>query len=81
MTCSLSWARRDASGKRCQIAFKLVREKAFWTIQRERFEPREPYQPDAADWEALLDRMDRNLRRGTIQPRDIEIVRRLSKAP
>jgi len=80
MTCSLTWARRDESGKRRQIEFKLVRDKARWTIHRERFEPREPYQPDAADWEALLDQMDRNLKRGTIQTRDIEIVRRLSRA-
>ncbi len=77
MTCSLSWYRRDENGKRQQIEFKLVREKAHWQIHRERFEPREPYEPDEADWNELLEMMQRNLRRGKVYPKDIEIVRRL----
>ena len=54
MTCSLSWYRRDESGKRQQIEFKLVRENAQWIIHRERFEPREVYEPDEEDWDTLL---------------------------
>ena len=77
MTCSLSWYRRDESGKRQQIAFKLVREKPEWIIHRERFEPREAYEPDAEDWDSLLEQMQRLLQRGKVYPRDIEIVRKL----
>lgn len=77
MTCSLSWYRRDDSGKRQQIEFKLIREKAAWIIHRERFEPREPYDPDEEDWETLLEHMQRNLHRGKVYPKDLEIVRRL----
>ena len=79
MTCSLSWYRRDESGKRQQIEFKLVRENAEWLIHRERFEPREPYQPDEEDWDALLELMQRNLQRGKVYPKDLEIVRRLKQ--
>lgn len=77
MTCSLSWYRRDESGKRQQIEFKLIRENAEWIIHRERFEPRETYEPDEEDWDTLLEQMDRNLKRGKLYPKDIEIVRRL----
>jgi len=78
MTCSLSWARRDPeTGKRQQIEFKLVREKPEWRIHRKRNEPREPFVPEDADWEELLEQMQRNLRRGKLQLTDIEIVRRL----
>ena len=79
MTCSLSWYRRDENGKRQQIEFKLIREKAHWTIHRERFEPRETYEPDSEDWEALLKQMERNLQRGKVYPKDLEIVRRLKE--
>ena len=77
MTCSLSWYRRDESGKRQQIEFKLVREKAHWMIHRERYEPRESYDPEEEDWDALLELMERNLQRGKVYPKDLEIVRRL----
>jgi hypothetical protein len=77
MTCSLSWYRRDEDGRRQQIEFKLIKEKATWHIHRERFEPREVYQPEDADWEALLDLMRRNLRRGNVYPEDVAIVERL----
>lgn len=77
MTCSLSWYRRDEDGRRQQIEFKLIKEKATWMIHRERFEPREVYTPDAEDWEALLDLMRRNLQRGNVYPEDLEIVQRL----
>jgi hypothetical protein len=77
MTCSLSWYRRDESGKRQQIEFKLVREKPQWIIRRERYEPREDYHPDEEDWDTLLEQMERNLQRGKVYPRDLEIVRRL----
>lgn len=79
MTCSLKWYRRNEFGKRQQIEFKLVREKAHWTIHRERNEPREAYEPDAEDWETLLDNMERNLSRGKVYPKDLEIVRRLKE--
>ncbi|MEX0326624.1 MAG: hypothetical protein AB3N33_11115 [Puniceicoccaceae bacterium] len=79
MTCSLSWYRRDETGKRQQIEFKLVREKAHWIIHRERFEPRETYEPDEEDWDTLLEQMDRNLKRGKVYPKDLEIVRRLKE--
>lgn len=77
MTCSLSWYRRNDEGKRQQIEFKLIRENAEWLIHRERFEPREPYEPDEADWDELLVLLHRNLRRGKVYPRDIEIIQRL----
>ncbi len=77
MTCTLSWYRRDENGKRQQIEFKLIKEKAFWKIHRERFEPREAYEPEPSDWEALLEQMERNLKRGKVYPADLEIVRRL----
>lgn len=78
MTCSLSWYRRDdETGRRQQIEFKLVREKAHWQIHRERNEPRESYVPDAEDWETLLENMQRNLQRGKVYPADLEIVKRL----
>jgi len=77
MTCSLSWYRRDENGKRQQIEFKLVREKAEWVIHRERFEPREAYQPDEEDWDTLMENMERNFKRGKIYPKDMEIVRRM----
>jgi hypothetical protein len=77
VTCSLSWYRRDEDGKRRQIEFKLIKEKASWKIHRERFEPREAYTPDAEDWETLLEQMQRNLDRGKVYPADIAIVRRL----
>lgn len=77
MTCSLSWYRRDESGKRQQIEFKLIRENAEWLIHRERFEPRESYMPDEEDWDTLLEQMQRNLKRGKVYPKDLEIVRRL----
>jgi hypothetical protein len=80
MTCTLNWYRRDEdTGKRQQIEFKLIKEKPEWKIHRERFEPREPYEPDERDWEDLLEFMDRQLRRGKIYPKDIEIVRRLKE--
>jgi hypothetical protein len=78
MTCTLNWYRRDEeTGKRQQIEFKLVKEKAQWKIHRERFEPRDTYTPDEQDWDDLLEFMDRQLRRGKVYPKDIEIVRRL----
>jgi hypothetical protein len=77
MTCSLSWYRRDETGKRQQIEFKLVRENPQWLIHRERFEPREAYEPDDEDWATLMEQMQRNLQRGKIYPKDMEIVRRL----
>jgi len=77
MTCSLSWYRRDEFGKRQQIEFKLIRENAHWTIHRQRFEPREPYEPDQEDWDTLLGMMQRNLQRGKVYPKDLEIIRRL----
>lgn len=80
MTCSLSWYRRDEeSGKRQQIEFKLIREKAHWMIHRVRFEPREAYEPDQEDWDELLGMMEKNLKRGNLYPEDLEIVRRLRK--
>ncbi len=78
MTCSLSWYRRDKeTGKRLQIEFKLVREKADWKIKRQRFEPRESFVPDEEDWETLIGQMERNLQRGNIYPEDLELVRKL----
>jgi hypothetical protein len=77
MTCSLSWYRRDDTGKRQQIEFQLIREKAEWMIHRERNEPREAYEPDEEDWDALLEQMQRNLQRGKVYPKDLERVRRL----
>ena len=77
MTCSLSWYRRDEEGRRQQIEFKLIKEKASWQIHRERFEPRESYEPDGTDWEDLIELMQRNLQRGKIYPQDLEIVKRL----
>jgi len=77
MTCSLSWYRRDEFGKRQQIEFKLIRENPQWTIHRQRFEPREPYEPDQEDWDTLLEMMQRNLHRGKVYPKDLEIIRRL----
>jgi hypothetical protein len=77
MTCSLSWYRRDETGKRQQIEFKLVREKPEWIIHRERFEPREAYEPDDEDWDTLIEQMQRNLQRGKVYPKDLEIVQRL----
>ena len=77
MTCSLSWYRRDENGKRQQVEFKLVREKAEWKVKRERFEPRENFEPEDTDWETLLEQMERNLQRGKVYPRDLEIVRQL----
>lgn len=78
MTFSLTWHERDPdTGKRMEIAFKLIRDKAHWSIQRDRFEEREPYQPAPQDWETVLDGMERNLKRGKVYPADIEIVRRL----
>ena len=77
MSCSLKWYRRDESGKRRQIEYKLVKEKADWAIHRERFEPREAYTPDDEDWETLIELMERNLQRGNVYPKDLEITRRL----
>jgi hypothetical protein len=77
MTCSLSWYRRDEDGKRLQITFHLIREKADWKVHRRRNEPREAYAPDAEDWEELLAQMQRNLQRGKLYPEDIAIVKRL----
>jgi hypothetical protein len=79
MTCSLKWYRRDELGKRQQIEFKLVKEKAEWKIHRERHEPREIYKPDEVDWDELLDLMQRNLQRGHVYPKDLEIIRRLKE--
>ena len=77
MTCSLSWYRRSEDGKREQIEFKLVREKASWTIHRERFAPREAYEPDEEDWDTLIDNMERNLQRGKVYPADLKVVKKL----
>lgn len=77
MTCCVQWYRRNDDGKREQIEFHLVREKATWTIHRERNEPREPYAPLPEDWDALMDALDRNLKRGKVYPQDIQIVRQL----
>ena len=79
MTCSLSWYRRDEFGKRQQIEFKLVKEKAEWMIHRERNEPREAYQPDDEDWESLIEQLEKYLQRGKVYPKDLAIVRRLSE--
>ena len=79
MTCSLSWYRRDEFGKRRQVEFKLVKEKAEWMIHRERYEPREVYKPDDEDWETLLEQMQRSLQRGKLYPKDVEVVRDLWK--
>lgn len=77
MTCSVSWYRRDDEGKRIQLEFKLVREKASWVVHRRRNEPREKYEPEEEDWEELLEQLGRNLRRGKVYPKDLAIVRRL----
>jgi hypothetical protein len=77
MSCSLSWYRRNEFGKREQIEFKLVREKAEWTIHRERYEPRETYEPDDEDWDTLIGNLERNLQRGNVYPADLASVKRL----
>lgn len=77
MTCSVNWYRRDEAGKRIQIEFKLVREKATWKVHRQRFEPREVYEPEQEDWEELLRQLQRNLQRGKVYPKDVALVRRL----
>lgn len=79
MTCSLKWYRRNETGKRQQIEFKLVREKPEWIIHRERNEPREAYQPDEEDWNELIKLMERNLQRGKVYPKDVIVVRRLKE--
>ncbi|NDV60879.1 hypothetical protein G0Q06_00265 [Puniceicoccales bacterium CK1056] len=79
MTCSLKWYRRNEFGKRQQIEFKLIREKPEWKIHRERHEPREVYEPDEQDWDDLLDFMARQLNRGKVYPKDLEIVQRLKE--
>lgn len=77
MTCSVAWYRKDEDGRKFQIEFKLIKEKASWKARRERFEPREDYLPEKEDWDQLLDAMERNLKRGKVYPEDLTIVRRL----
>ena len=77
MSCTFSWYRRNEEGRREQIEFHLIREKATWRIHRVRNEPREPYDPDDTDWETLLEVMERNLKRGKVYPPDLKRVRDL----
>jgi len=79
MTCSLAWYRRDDEGRKFQIEFQLIREKATWKAKRVRSEPREIYEPEPEDWDELLEQMRRNLQRGKVYPEDIEIVKRLKE--
>ena len=79
MTCSLSWSRRDEDGKKFQIEFKLVRQDLSWIAKRIRYEPRETYKPEAEDWEALMEQMDRNLKRGKVTPEDYKFLKRKAK--
>lgn len=77
MTCSLNWYRRNEEGKREQVEFKLVREKASWMVHRQRNEPREAFEPTSQDWDDLIDALKRNLQRGTVYPEDVKRVERL----
>lgn len=77
MTCSLKWYRRNEDGKREQVEFSLIREKASWRVHRKRNEEREVIEPTDADWDALIDNMQRNLGRGKVYPEDLKLVRQL----
>lgn len=73
----LGWTRRDAEGKKVEILFELVRDKATWKVHRTRHDPREDYTPDAEDWEALLEAATRHAARGKVTAPDLAIVKRL----
>jgi len=74
MTFSLGWDRRDETGRRVNLEFSLVRDKATWLIRRERGEPRESYAPTREDWDELLEVMERHLARGKVTHEDFRIV-------
>jgi hypothetical protein len=75
MSFELGWNRRDDEGQRIKIAFKLVRDKAAWTVQHSRFERWQPYAPEARDWEDLFEVLERHLARGKVSIEDAAIVR------
>ena len=73
----LGWSRRDEEGRKIEISFELVRDKAKWTVHRARNEPREAYTPEEQDWEDLLEVINRHRARGKVTHLDAEIVERL----
>jgi len=78
VSCQLKWSRRDPeTGRRMQIEFSLIREKPEWKVHRVRFEEREPYEPEAEDWDALIEFAERNLKRGKVYPEDLKRLKRL----
>ncbi|MCD8483158.1 MAG: hypothetical protein LR015_11125 [Verrucomicrobia bacterium] len=65
MTFSLGWDRRDEeSGRRVNVEFSLIRDKATWKIRKLRGEPREELKPEESDWQELFEVLDRHQARG-----------------
>ncbi len=79
MSFTLGWNKRDEEGRRIKIECSLVRTKLTWKWQSARFEQWELMDPAEEDWERLFDTIQRNLRRGKVDPTDVEYVRRLYK--
>jgi hypothetical protein len=80
MTFDVGWNRRTDDGDRLRIQFKLVRDKAEWSAQAGRFNNHSPFVPQAADWQDLIEVLDRHYARGKVSKPDFDIVRKLAAA-
>jgi hypothetical protein len=79
MSFSLGWYKRDLEGRRVKVQFELVRDKATWLLKPARHERWEPLRPEAEDWEALFEVLDRHLARGKVSHEDVRFLRRQHK--
>lgn len=79
MSVSLGWNKRGEDGKRIKVKFTLIQDRLTWKQQIARFEDFTTFQPEAEDWEALLDTVERNYVRGKVKPEDLKLLKRLRR--
>lgn len=78
MTFSLGWDRRDEeTGRRVNLEFCLIRDKATWKVRKLRGEPREVFKPEESDWQELFEVLERHHARGKVTAPDLKTVRAL----
>jgi hypothetical protein len=79
MTFSIGWSRKNELGKTERVEFDLVRQKATWRYRPARNEPRQEFDPTTDDWDALMEVVERHLKRGKVTHEDHEILQYLHK--
>ena len=72
----IQWKRKDADGKSCEVAAKLVGDTWRFSIRGGRYDDWQPMPaPPLEDWEELLDAVERRVGRGFIKAVEVTALR------